>query len=82
MNAAHPPVSASNTVRVDSRVKCSTTPDVALRKGKLAAEIASIQRKRLALDEALRRRQITLARLDASAVSYDAPRFGPARHER
>ncbi len=49
------------------------------RRDHLVAEIESINRKRRALDEALRRRQLALARLDASET-VTVPRLGPAHH--
>ena len=57
------------------------TADLVAHRTRLAREIASILRKRTALDEALRRRQIALARLDASPVPADEPRTGPTQHE-
>ena len=73
-------VAADYPVKPDARVKVAAQPVKREQAEKLVAEIVSINRKRTALDEALRRRQIALARLDASPVAHDVPRCGLTSH--
>lgn len=81
MKANHSSASMSNRAKLDSRVKNTGDSDHRQPAHKLVAEIAFIVRKRTAIGEAFCRRQIALARLEASSVSQDALRIGPAANE-